>query len=124
MPFTYIGDRSTNLDKVRSEIGDITSGAGVEPDGTNMPDALLNALITEEGSWGRASARACELLAGHWSRVPDSASTGQRSRSNQQVAHFRQRGKELRAQYGGGSGSITVGVVGLDFQEKDNTDID
>ncbi len=124
MAFTY--DTSTDIGKVRFEIGDTTYGAGVKPSGANLTDAEIQLLITREGSCGAASAAACEILARHWSHIPDSASMGgtgasSRSRSNNQVQHFRDMARDLRAQYGGGA-ILQAGVIALDFMEKDADD--
>ena len=118
MAFNY--DPTTDIGKTRLEIGDTDFGAGVKPSGKNFTDAEIQLLLTREGTWGRAAAAACEILARHWSRIPDSASTGSkiaggRSRSNQQVAHFRDAAKELRQLHGGGNN----GAFSADFLRDD-----
>ncbi len=109
MAFTY--DTSTDIGKVRFEIGDTTYGAGVKPSGANLTDAEIQLLLTREGTFGCAAAAACEILARHWSHIPDSASMKERSRANNQVMHFRDAAKDLRAQYGGIATSSIVDLL-------------
>jgi hypothetical protein len=113
MAFTYTGALDTNLDILRFEIGDTVSGAGVLPDGTNIPDATLNAVIAAEGSVGLAAARVCEALARHWTRVAASQTVGSRSEANQQMANFRALAQDLRKRYGGDASGF-VAAFGRD----------
>ena len=113
MAFTYTGALDTDLDKLRFEIGDTVSGSGVLPDGTNIPDATLTAIITAEGSVGLAAARVCESMARHWARVASSIAVGARSETNKQAEMWRTMAQDLRLQYGGGgtqSGMFSVGM--------------
>lgn len=118
MAFTYIGDLSTDLDKLRFEIGDTVSGTGVLPDGSNIPDATLNAVLTQEGSVGLAAARVCESLARAWAKIAASISVGSRSESNQQVTNWTEQANELRKQYGQRSGT-TAGLFSIGMQRDD-----
>ncbi len=106
MAFTY--DTTTDLGKLRFEIGDTTSGTGVKPDGTNLTDAELTLLLTREGTVGLATCAVCEILARHWSRMA-SVTVGARSETMADVAKaWAERAKELRVQYGGSAtGFIT-----------------
>ena len=56
MAFTYLGDLSTDLDKVRFNIGDTVASSGPKPASGNFTDAELGGLITSEGSWEKATA--------------------------------------------------------------------
>lgn len=127
MAFTYVGDLSTDLDKLRFEIGDTVSGAGVLPDGSNIPDATLNAVLTQEGSVGLAAARVCESLARAWTKIAASISVGSRSESNQQVANWTAQAEQLRQQYGQRAGTaaglFSVGMVrGDGYHEYNEVD--
>lgn len=124
MAFTYTGNLDTDLDRVRFEIGDTVADAGVMPNGANIPDATINALIAREGSWGAAAAAACEALARHWSKIAASQSVGGRSESNQQAQNFRTMAQDLRAQHGGANSGLQAGVIALDFQTKGDDEIE
>jgi len=66
MAFTYNADLSADRDKLRRAIGDVTEDSGVLPTGSNFTDAELDSFISEEGTWQRAVAYACEALANAW----------------------------------------------------------
>ena len=117
MAFTYTGDLTTDLDSLRFTIGDTVSGAGVLPDSTNIPDATLNAILTQEGSVGLAAARICESMARHWARMAESVTVGARSETNKQAATWRQMGIDLREQYGGGG--TQAGLFAVDMKRDD-----
>lgn len=69
MAFTY--DLTTDIGKVRLEIGDTNATSGVKPDGLAFDDDELQVFIDGEGHVMRAAARACEVLARSWSTVSD-----------------------------------------------------
>lgn len=99
--FSY--DLTTNVGKVRLEIGDTTSGTGVKPDGTNFTDTELEYFLDQEAdSVGRATARACEVLARGFSGLVDLAVGPRRESLSQAAKAYMDRAKELRKQYGGG----------------------
>ncbi len=109
MVFTY--DLTTDIGKVRLEIGDTTSGDGVKPNGTNLTDAELTYWLAEEGSVGRASARACEALARAWARLVDLAVGPRRESLGQAAKAWAEQGAELRKQFGGADrGAYSAGV--------------
>lgn len=118
MAFTYIGDLSTDLDKLRFEIGDTVSAAGVLPDGSNIPDATLNAVLTQEGSVGLAAARVCESLARAWAKIASSQSVGGRSEANNQVTNWSNQAQELRRQFGQRSGTA-AGMFSVGMKRDD-----
>ena len=70
---TYLGDLTTDLDKVRFYVRDTESGSGPRPDtdSSNFSDDELNGLITLEGSWSRAVAGIYEALAAEWGQYVD-----------------------------------------------------
>lgn len=85
MTFTYNGTLTTDLDKLRFYVGDIVSGSGLKPAGTNFTDEELNGLLTAEGSVPRAVAAVYEALAAMWGVEVD-ISVGPRSESYGQAA--------------------------------------
>ena len=64
MAFTWVGDLSTDLDKVRFHIGDTDS------DGYFLEDATITALVTSEGSVGGAVVACLRYIISQLSR-PD-----------------------------------------------------
>ena len=85
MAFTYVGDLSTNLDKVRFYISDTVENSGPQPGSGNFTDEELSGLITAEGSYQKAVAAAFETLAGEWSQYVD-ISVGPRRQAYGQTA--------------------------------------
>ncbi len=83
MTFTYdlssVDATLLAISKVRLEIGDIVSGAGVRPDGTNFTDEELSVWLDDEDSNVKlTAARACEALARAWNLVAKSETVGPR----------------------------------------------
>jgi hypothetical protein len=98
--FTYIGDLSTDLDKVRFHLRDVDPGQGPLPGDKNFQDSELNGLLTLEDSWQRAVAAGYEVLAADWARFAD-LSVGPRRESLSQIAEsYASLGAQWRAQYG------------------------
>lgn len=117
MAFTYTGALDTDLDKLRFEIGDNVENAGVMPNGANIPDATMSAIITAEGSVGLAAARICESLARAWAKIAASIAIGSRSESNQQSANWTAQAAQLRKQYG--ERGTTSGLFSVGMQRDD-----
>lgn len=119
-PPAFTTDMSTDIGRVRFELGDDVEGDGVRPDSKNLTDVQIQALLDREGSAMRAVAAACEALARMWARVAN-ISVGGRSESLGSVAdQWEKRAARLRAQYGGGGGggAFSVGAKRLDgYQE-------
>jgi len=67
MAFSYSGDLSTALERVRFYIGDTDYEAGPRPASANFSDEEIAGLIAAEVSWQRAVAGAFESLAAQWS---------------------------------------------------------
>lgn len=104
MAFTYTGTLSTDLEKVRFNIGDTIEGRGVKPDRTasNFSDAEITGLLTIEGTWQRATAAAFEALAATWAAYPQTYNNDTSSRNWDAAREFRAQAKEWRDQYGYG----------------------
>ncbi len=110
MTFTYV--LTTDLGKIRLELGDTSSatGMGVKPDGTNLTDEEIQVWLTREGSVLGAAAAACEALARMWARIAD-VGIGQRRESLGQVAKaWAEQAKSLRIQSGGGGVSFSASL--------------
>jgi len=102
---------TTDIGKVRLELGDRVEGAGVKPDGANLTDEEIQVWIDREGSVMTAAAAACEVLARMWSTVAN-LSLGPRSESLGDVAKaWQARGKELREQYGGAGAGMGFAIA-------------
>jgi hypothetical protein len=111
MAFTYVGDLSTDLDKVRFNVQDVTSGDGPRPGKANFSDAELNGLLTVEGSWQRAVAAAFEALASAWARYA-SYTVGPRGEQIAQISQmYKAMASEWRGEWGYGQTSTGQGVV-------------
>ena len=119
MAFTYIGDLSTNLDKVRFHLQDTEDGKGKKPQNSNFTDAELNALVTLEGSWQRAVAAGFEALASAWqSETTFSVFNGSYSRSDA-AKGYKLLAEEWRERHGDGEAATAdLGAKTTDFSGK------
>ncbi|HUV92746.1 MAG TPA: hypothetical protein VMV80_06640 [Anaerolineales bacterium] len=100
MAITYNGDLSTDLDKVRFYINDVTDSAGPQPASGNFTDDELGGLITTEGSWQRAVAGAFEVLSGMWSKYVDTTEGPRSERMSQTATQYKDLAVEWRSKYG------------------------
>lgn len=97
---TWTNTLSTDIGKVRLELGDDTFAAGVLPDGSNLSDEQVQVFLDREGSVMRAVAGICMMLSVRWGQVSD-LSVGPRRESYSQVAKaYAERAAMLRDQYG------------------------
>ena len=71
MAFTYVGDLSTDRDKVRFWVQDTADGSGPKPSDANFTDAEIDGLVSTYGSWQRAVYAALTVLATSWRRFPN-----------------------------------------------------
>jgi hypothetical protein len=127
MTFTYAGDMSTDLEKVRFHIGDTVSSAGPRPStvaaSTNFTDEELGGVISTQGSWQKAVAAVFDALASAWAVFPDSK-VGQRSESLSQVSdNYRKLAARWYDEYGasgdglaGASSAIRQDGYGDDYE--------
>jgi hypothetical protein len=96
---------TTDIGKIRLELGDDTAGAGVLPTGNNLTDEQLQVVLNREGSVMRTVAGVCELLSTRWAQLAD-LQVGPRRESYSQVsAAYLKRAAELRDRYGDASGT-------------------
>ncbi len=106
MTFTYT--LTTDIGKVRLELGDTVSGDGVKPKSQNLTDEEIQVLLDREGSVMGAVAAACELLARTWARFASLSAGSLRNDLGTITGQWADRAKELRAQYGGGSLAFAI----------------
>jgi hypothetical protein len=109
MTFTYT--LTTDLGKVRLEIGDTTSGAGVRPDGSNFSDAEVQYFLDEEGSVAGAVARACEVLATLWATVANLTVGPRREELGAVAQRYAERAAALRSGETVQAGYVTMGFA-------------
>ena len=123
MTFTYVGDLSTDLDKVRFYIQDTTENSGPKPGNANFTDEELGGLITLEGSWQRGVAAGFEALAASWAFYADRAAGPRREAFSQIAARYQKLAQEWRAKHGatgGGAGYRAVTRVDGYSDDEDN----
>jgi len=121
MAFTYVGDLSTDRDKVRFYLQDTVSASGPKPGGGNFTDAEVDGLVTVEGTWQRAVAGGFEALAAVWAQYAD-LWVGPRKESLSQVAErYAALAKRWRDQFGyvEQRGVYVAGVVRVDGYSDD-----
>jgi hypothetical protein len=107
---TYDDALSTDKDKVRFYIQDITAGAGPKPSDGNFSDDEIAGLVTAEGSWQRAVAGAFEALESAWRRYPNFSADGLSVNRSDIANGYAQKAAAWRKQYGtaGSSGTSTT----------------
>ena len=127
MTFTYAGDYSTDLAKVRFHIHDVTSGSGPKPAGGNFTDEEITPIITAQGSWQKAVAVLLDTLATAWSQYANTQ-VGPRREDFAEIAKaFAERAKQWRKDNGIStgttSGSRTVTRKDGYSDDKDNVEL-
>lgn len=108
MTHTYVGDLSTDRDKVRFYIGDTVENSGPKPGDGSFTDAEIDGLITAEGSWQRAVAGAFEVLAGLWGLYVDIAVGPRKEALSQTARNYERLATKWREQYGASSSGVGV----------------
>jgi hypothetical protein len=98
---SFTNELDTALGRIRLEIGDGTFEQGVKPDGKNFTDAeLQHFLDTEDDDEGRAAARALEIAALMWARVPDEHRLGPETVVQKTADRLKAAAAALRLRYG------------------------
>jgi hypothetical protein len=108
MTFTYIGDLSTDLDNIRFNIQDTTSGLGIKPQGLNFTDEEINGILSKEGSVGRATAALFETLSVTWSTYVDTSVEERSEAMSQTAKNYMTLAKRWRDTYGYGEAQTTI----------------
>jgi hypothetical protein len=124
MAFTYDDSLSTDRDKVRRWLGDVTENSGPLPDDSNFSDNEIAGLIDAEGTWQRAVAAGFEALASAWRRYPSFKADGL-SLSRSDIADgYAEQAVEWREKYGRTKGVNVAGIIKLDGYSDDVTSDD
>ncbi len=110
MAFTYLGDLSTDLDKVRFYTGDSSNapGVGIKPGGVNFLDSELSGLITVEGKWQRAVAAVYEALAALFAQEVDERAENTSMSYSQKAKQYAALAKEWRDKHGHSTSAVTT----------------
>ncbi|HJW83684.1 MAG TPA: hypothetical protein VJ754_05205, partial [Anaerolineae bacterium] len=104
---------TTDIGKVRFEIGDDVEGSGVLPDGSNFSDAQVQHALDVSGGVYAAVAHLCRSLAARWTIVPDKVITDSGALSidrTQQVKHWRDMASEYTRKAAGGGGLVSLAL--------------
>jgi len=116
MTFTYDASQlqTSMLMRMRMELDDTESGRGVKPNGGNLQDEELEAIIAEAGGdFYTAMAKTCRLLATQWARYADVSAGKTSERASQVSIRYQQRAAEYEAQAAtGGASAFSGGVAG------------
>lgn len=110
MSFTYnLGSSSSTevlVAKVRLHIGDTVQGTGVRPDGSNITDEEIEALLTtNEDDVESTVADLADILARHWANTVDVTTGPRRESLSQASKRWRDIADEMRASGTAGSGT-------------------
>jgi len=100
MTVTYIGDLSTDRDKVRFYLQDTVEGSGPKPSEGNFTDAEVDGLIDLEGNWQRAVAAGFEALAAGWGKYADLTVGPRKEALSQIAARYQKLAEDWREKYG------------------------
>jgi hypothetical protein len=111
MSFTYGRALTTDRDRLRFYIGDVTSGSGPLPGSANFSDEELDGLLTTEGAWQRAEAAAFERLAAAWMGHPSFSADGLQLSRSDIAKGYAEKAAALRKKYGASS-AASVSRVG------------
>lgn len=122
MAFTYLGDLSTDLDKVRFYLQDTVSGSGPKPSDGNFTDAELEALVTTEGSWQRAVAAGFETLASAWRKFINFSADGSSYSLSNIADGYAAQAKDWRIKFG--TGSVKAGSRAITRVDGYSSDVD
>jgi hypothetical protein len=107
MAFTYV--LTTDIGKVRFEIGDYTLNTGVRPGGVNFTDEEITAVLTEESNEILATViRLMDVLSREWAIAVD-ITLGPRKEAFSQVSkHYADLAARLRDDQGAGSAGTNL----------------
>lgn len=116
MAFTYVGDLSTDRDKVRFSLQDTVENKGPKPANGNFTDAEIDGLLAIEDSWQLAVAAGFETLAAAWAeKMSFSVVNGSFTRSDA-GKHYMSLAKDWRDKHG------TSGDMPLDISFRDESE--
>ena len=124
MAFTYVGDLSTDRDKVRFYLQDTSEGSGPKPSSGSFTDAEVDGLVSAEGSWQRAVAAGLEVLAAAWAKYADLTVGPRKEALSQIAARYAKQAREWRERVGSASPVYVAGVMRVDGYSDDVTSDD
>ena len=124
MAITYDVTLATDLSKLRRAIGDVTDGSGPLPTGANFTDAELESFMSEEGSWQKAVAYACETLGNAWAIAVTFKADGVSVNRSDVSKAWLDMAQKWRAKYGGLWRSGAAAVTRADGYSDDVTNIE
>jgi hypothetical protein len=107
MAFTYVGDLSTDRDKVRFYIQDTVENSGPKPSDGNFTDAEIDGLLTVEGNWPQAVAAAYEVLEAAWAGYADWQAGPRRESASQIAERYGKKAEVWRDKELGGVATLT-----------------
>lgn len=128
MAITYVGDLTTDRDKVRFWLQDTEDGNGPKPNDANFTDAEIDGLVVAYGSWQRAVYAGLMALATAWRRFPDFRTESGFSVNRTDIADgYHQQALDWAKMYGlptalvaGSAGSAAVTRVDAYSSDVDN----
>ena len=123
--FTYLGDLSSNRDKVRFYIGDTDPGGGPLPSDKNFSDPEIDGLVTAEGNWQKAVAAGFETLAAAWLRYPSFDDGALKLNRSDIAKGYQAQARVWRRKYGSSGtvmGSRQITRVDAYSDDKDNVE--
>lgn len=120
--FTYDPTQPTDLDRIRFHVGDTMLNNGVKPNGQNLENEEITAVLAVELTWQQAVAGIFEMLAAAWATHVDislgDASFGRQTPSQR----FEALAKRWRELYGNSNERQLVGGrIGLGYQYQEPT---
>jgi hypothetical protein len=120
--FTYDPTQPTDLDRIRFHVGDTMLGYGVKPNGANLENEEITAVLLVEETWQRAVAGVFEMLAAAWATHVD-MSLGDATFGRQTPSvRFEELAKRWRERFGGiGNLELVGGTIKLGYQYQEPT---
>ena len=119
MTFTYAGDLSTDLDKTRFHIQDVTEDDGPRPARANFSDEEIEGVDAIAGSWQRTVYTLLQTLATAWSRYADIAAGPRRESFSQIAKGFRDQAAQWAKEHNIVPGTQVAGVIRIDGYSDD-----
>ncbi|MEO0595071.1 MAG: hypothetical protein AAF126_03075 [Chloroflexota bacterium] len=119
MAFNYVGDGSTDLDKIRFHIQDTVENDGAKPKSANFTDEEIGWLLSANGTVANTVGVLFDTLASAWSRYADTQVGSRRESLGKIASDYRDRAKQWRTENNLGSGT-TISVVNFDEDLSQN----
>ena len=119
MTFTYVGDLSTDLDKTRFHVQDVTENDGPRPARANFSDEEIDGANDIAGSWQRTVYILLQTLATAWSRYADIAAGPRRESFSQIAESYREQAEQWATENNIMPGIQVAGVIRVDGYSDD-----